>query len=49
VSIVGEFYEKNDLEGATEFLMNEAQKRWIRFDAKNIDDITFIIIFIYRF
>ena len=44
VKIVGEFYLKNDIEGAINFLYRESSKRWI-LEEDVIDDISIIIAF----
>ena len=44
VNIVKDYYNKNDISGALEYLYNESTKRWISKDG-NVDDITVIIIF----
>ena len=44
VNIVKDYYNKNDINGALEYLYNESTKRWISKDG-NVDDITVIIIF----
>ena len=44
VKIVGEFYLKNDIEGAINFLYRESSKRWI-LEEDVIDDIIIIIAF----
>ena len=45
VDIVKDFYLKNDLEGALEYLYKESSKRWITKE-NVIDDITVIIAFL---
>ena len=45
VDIVKDFYLKNDLEGALEYLYKESSKRWITKESV-IDDITVIIAFL---
>ena len=45
VEIVKDFYLKNDLEGALDYLYNESSKRWINKE-NIIDDITVIIAFL---
>ena len=47
--MIGEFYEKQDLEGAGEFLMSETHRRWMEIEPNAIDDITFIIVFFAQF
>ena len=44
VKIVGEFYLKNDIEGAINFLYRESSKRWI-LEEDVIDDISIIVAF----
>ena len=44
MNIVKEYYLKNDIQGAAEFLVKESSKRWIK-EESVIDDITIIIIF----
>lgn len=45
VDFVKEYYEKNDIVGACEFLYSESKRRWLLEDEDNIDDITIIIVF----
>ena len=45
VEIVKDFYLKNDLEGALDYLYNESSKRWINKE-NIIDDITVVIAFL---
>ena len=45
VDIVKEFYEKDDIQGATNYLYKEASKRWI-IEQDVVDDITIILIFL---
>ena len=45
VDIVKDFYLKNDIEGALEYLYKESSKRWITKESV-IDDITVIIAFL---
>ena len=44
VNIVKDFYLKNDINGAIEYLYQESNERWITYD-NCIDDITLIILF----
>ena len=43
--MVKDFYLKNDVVGASDFLVEEATKRWVKED-DIIDDITVIVIFL---
>ena len=45
VEIVKEFYLKNDIQGAINYLFKESAKRWIT-EQDVIDDITIILIFL---
>ena len=45
VKIVKDYYLKNDLEGALNFLYKESSKRWIM-EEEMIDDITLILVFL---
>ena len=45
VEIVKDYYLENNIEGAIEYLYNEASKRWIM-EEQVIDDITVIVIFL---
>lgn len=45
VKIVKDYYLKNDIQGAAEFLVKESSKRWIK-EESVIDDITIIIVFL---
>ena len=45
VNFVKEFYLKNDIKGAINFLYKEASKRWI-LQQDIIDDISIILIFL---
>ena len=40
-----EYYFKDNIEGAAQFLVNEATKRWIK-EEEIIDDITLILVFL---
>ena len=44
VNIVKEFYAKNDIKGAGNYLYKEASKRWI-IQQDIVDDITIILVF----
>ena len=46
VEIIAEFYEKGDIEGACDALMEEAVYQWTFEDDSVVDDITLIIIFL---
>jgi len=48
VEFVGKYYEMNDLEGAAEALLAETVNRWANLSQNAVDDITFIIIFLYQ-
>ena len=43
--IVVPFYASNDVEGASEALLQEAHQRWQK-DSQVIDDITIIVVFL---
>ncbi|MCQ2817112.1 MAG: protein phosphatase 2C domain-containing protein [archaeon] len=45
VDYVKDYYEKNDIVGACEFLYSESKRRWLIEDEDNIDDITIIVVF----
>jgi len=45
VNIVKKFYLKNDITGASEYLIKESSKRWLK-EGDVIDDITLIVIFL---
>lgn len=45
VNIVKEFYLKDDIIGATQYLLNESTKRWMK-EEEIVDDITIIIVFL---
>ena len=45
VEIVKDYYLKNDIQGAGNYLYKEASKRWI-VEQDVVDDITIIIIFL---
>ena len=44
VEFIKDFYEKKDLKGCLNFLLNESSKRWIK-EEEVIDDITAVLIF----
>ena len=44
VSIIKDFYEKNDLKGCCEYLYQESSKRWLK-EEEVIDDTTLILVF----
>lgn len=46
VDFVKDFYEKDDIVGACEFLYSESKRRWLIEDEDNIDDITIIVVFL---
>ena len=46
VDLVRPFREKDDIEGACDVLMSESLKRWDEEEQGNVDDITFILVFI---
>lgn len=48
MDLVTPYYIKNDLEGACDRLLKEAFTRWTAEEDTIIDDITFIIIFLYH-
>ena len=45
VNVVKDYYKKNDVEGAMNYLYKEASKRWIM-EEEVIDDITLILVFL---
>ena len=45
VNIVKDYYIKDDIDGALDYLYNESSKRWIK-EEEIIDDITLIIVFL---
>lgn len=45
IEMISEFYFKNDIKGALEYIYQEAKNRWIKEDEDVIDDITSIIVF----
>ena len=45
VNVVKNYYKKNDVEGAMNYLYKEASKRWIM-DEEVIDDITIILVYL---
>lgn len=45
MNLVGDYFEKQDLDGAGENLLNEVSNRWLSLQGSSIDDITFIIVF----
>ena len=44
VTIIKDFYEKNDLKGCCEYLYQESSKRWLK-EEEVIDDTTLILVF----
>ena len=44
--MIGEYYMRNDLEGACEKIMKESYARWTTEDDTVVDDITFILLFL---
>lgn len=47
VQLISGYYQKNDLEGACDKLLNEAHMSWLSEDDSTIDDISFILIFFH--
>jgi len=45
VNMIKPFYLNNDIQGASEFLVNESTKRW-RKEEEVIDDITLVLVFL---
>jgi len=45
VNIIKDYYLKNDIAGASEYLVKESTKRWIK-EEEVIDDITLILVFL---
>lgn len=45
IEMISNFYFKDDIKGALEFIYQEANKRWIKEDDEAIDDITAVIAF----
>ena len=45
VSIVKDYYIRNDIVGCCEFLYKESCRRWIQEEEDTIDDITIIVVF----
>ena len=45
VNIVKDYYLKNDLDGALNYLYKESSKRWMM-EEEMIDDITLILVFL---
>jgi len=45
VNIIKDYYLKDDIQGATEFLVKESSKRWVQ-EEEVIDDITIIMVFL---
>jgi serine/threonine protein phosphatase PrpC len=45
VNIVGEYYQKNDIVGCSEFLYKESYRKWISEEEDTVDDITIILVF----
>lgn len=44
MNIIKDYYLKDDISGAAEYLMKESTQRWLK-DDDSVDDITLILVF----
>lgn len=45
VNIVFKYYDKSDVQGAVDAIINEAYSRWVKADL-SVDDISCVIVFL---